>query len=215
MGSGAQSTFCPMDAGALARGVKRLGRQVNHSPLSSAKVKNMYSSTPSPPCCCMVWTRKTAFIYVFKNVPLHLQAFFCLDPINVCKNISICEVIFLLFAFVAVLGREGVSRHKTPIQNITLTGNIGSKHDGSLCNLVLPKPIRPQTRKPPQLTCWQPLRDMHSARELPADSRDCASMQSDYPRAARQHEFAPRHGRHQWTCSAPLHNLRRFSSDTP
>jgi len=39
MGSGAHSTFCSMEIGAFARGVKRLGREVNYSPLSSVKGK--------------------------------------------------------------------------------------------------------------------------------------------------------------------------------
>jgi hypothetical protein len=68
------------------------------------------------------------------------------------------------------LGAKGVSRNKTPIQNITLKGNIGSKYDGSLCNLDLQKPIQPQTRETPQMTCSQQLCDMQSARELAADS---------------------------------------------
>jgi hypothetical protein len=82
-----------------------------------------------------------------------------------CVRVSSFHSLLLLF-----FGAKGVSRNKTPIQNITLTGNIGSKYDGSLCNLVLPKPIQPQPRETPQRTCSQPLRDKQSARELPADS---------------------------------------------
>jgi hypothetical protein len=80
-----------------------------------------------------------------------------------------CEVIFLSFLLL-FFGAKGVCRNQTPIQNIALTGNIGSKYDGSLCNLVLQKPIQPQTRETPQMTCLQQLRDMQSARELAADS---------------------------------------------
>jgi hypothetical protein len=47
----------------------------------------------------MLGTRKTAFIYIVKNVQLNLYAFFCLDPINVCKSISMST----LFSFIIII----------------------------------------------------------------------------------------------------------------
>jgi hypothetical protein len=37
--------------GALSRGVKRPGREADHSPPSSAEVKNAWSYTSTPPIC--------------------------------------------------------------------------------------------------------------------------------------------------------------------
>jgi hypothetical protein len=42
--------------GALSLGVKWLGHEADHSPLSSAKVKNVCSYTSSPPYVFMMWS---------------------------------------------------------------------------------------------------------------------------------------------------------------
>jgi hypothetical protein len=39
----------------FARGIKRQGREANHSRLSSAEVKNAWSYTFTPPYTCMAW----------------------------------------------------------------------------------------------------------------------------------------------------------------
>jgi len=44
-GSGTHTPSCPMGTGVDTRGVRRLGREVNHSPLFSAEFKNIWSYT--------------------------------------------------------------------------------------------------------------------------------------------------------------------------
>jgi hypothetical protein len=48
-GSGAHPASYPMGNGALSVGVKRQGREADHSPPSSAKVKNVWSCTSTSP----------------------------------------------------------------------------------------------------------------------------------------------------------------------
>jgi hypothetical protein len=50
-GSEALPSSYPMGTGALSLGVKRPGREANHSPPSSAEVKNAWSCTSTPPIC--------------------------------------------------------------------------------------------------------------------------------------------------------------------
>jgi hypothetical protein len=50
-GSGVHPTFYPMDNGA---GVKRPGREADHSPPASAEVKKMWIYTYTPPYAIMV-----------------------------------------------------------------------------------------------------------------------------------------------------------------
>jgi hypothetical protein len=45
----------PMVTGALFSGVKQLGCEANHSPPSSANVKNLWSYTSTPPYVCIEW----------------------------------------------------------------------------------------------------------------------------------------------------------------
>jgi hypothetical protein len=54
-GSGAHPTSYPMGTGALSLGVKRLGREADHSPPSSAEVKNAWSYTSTPQYVFMAW----------------------------------------------------------------------------------------------------------------------------------------------------------------
>jgi hypothetical protein len=48
-GFGAHPASYPMGTGALSLGVKRLGRETDHSPPSSVEVKNARSYTSIPP----------------------------------------------------------------------------------------------------------------------------------------------------------------------
>jgi hypothetical protein len=48
-GSGAHPASYPMDTGGSFPGVKRPGREADHSPPSSAEVKNEWSYTSTPP----------------------------------------------------------------------------------------------------------------------------------------------------------------------
>jgi hypothetical protein len=48
-GSGVHPVSYPMDTGGLSLGVKRPGREADHSPPSSAEVKNAWSYTSTPP----------------------------------------------------------------------------------------------------------------------------------------------------------------------
>jgi hypothetical protein len=48
-GSGAHPASYPMDTRGLSLGVKRPGREADHSPTSSAEVKNAWSCTSTPP----------------------------------------------------------------------------------------------------------------------------------------------------------------------
>jgi hypothetical protein len=48
-GSGAHPASYPMGTSALSLGVKRAGREADHSPPSSAEVKNAWSYTSTPP----------------------------------------------------------------------------------------------------------------------------------------------------------------------
>jgi hypothetical protein len=54
-GSGAYPIPYPVGTGVLSSGVKRPGREANHSPPSTAEVKNVYSHTPTPPYVCKPW----------------------------------------------------------------------------------------------------------------------------------------------------------------
>jgi hypothetical protein len=45
----------PLGTGALSQGVKWLGNEADHSPPSSAKVKNAWSYTSTPPYIFMAW----------------------------------------------------------------------------------------------------------------------------------------------------------------
>jgi hypothetical protein len=59
------------ETGTLSRGVKRPGREANHSPVSSVKVKNGWSCTSTPQYVFMAW-------YLVKHgdnftLPVHLQ----------------------------------------------------------------------------------------------------------------------------------------------
>jgi len=49
-----------LGAGTLSLGVKRLGNEANHLPLSSAKVKNEWSCTSSAPCMAFMVCEGTA-----------------------------------------------------------------------------------------------------------------------------------------------------------
>jgi hypothetical protein len=48
-GCGARPASYPMGTGALSMGVKRPRREADHSPLSSAEVKNLWNYTSTPP----------------------------------------------------------------------------------------------------------------------------------------------------------------------
>jgi hypothetical protein len=48
--------------GALTPGVKQLGREVDHSPPSSAKVKSEWSYTSTPPICLHVMVLNYAMV---------------------------------------------------------------------------------------------------------------------------------------------------------
>jgi len=48
-GSGMHPAFYPMDTGGSYPGVKRPGREADHSPPSSPEVKNMWRYTSTPP----------------------------------------------------------------------------------------------------------------------------------------------------------------------
>jgi hypothetical protein len=50
-GSGAHPASYPWVPGALSLGVKQLVREADHSPPSSAEVKNVWSYTSTPPVC--------------------------------------------------------------------------------------------------------------------------------------------------------------------
>jgi hypothetical protein len=52
-GSGAHPAFYPMGTGALCQGVKRPGREADHSPPTSAEVKKMWIFTSTPPYAFM------------------------------------------------------------------------------------------------------------------------------------------------------------------
>jgi hypothetical protein len=54
-GSGAHPTSYPMGTGALSLGVKWPGHEADHSPPTSAEVKNALSSTSTPQYAFMVW----------------------------------------------------------------------------------------------------------------------------------------------------------------
>jgi hypothetical protein len=54
-GSGAHPFSSPVDKGAPSRGVKRPGREADHSRLSSTKVKNAWNCTSTPPNVFMAW----------------------------------------------------------------------------------------------------------------------------------------------------------------
>jgi hypothetical protein len=53
-GSGVKPTSYPMGTGALSQGVKRPGREADHSPPASSEVKKMWIYTPTPPHAFMV-----------------------------------------------------------------------------------------------------------------------------------------------------------------
>jgi len=162
----------------------------------------------------MVWAWKTAFIYVCKDVQLHLYAFFCLHPTNVrktyqCVRLSSFHLFLLLF-----LGAKGVSREKPQyrasflreisVRNTTARSatsspknQFSSRHGRRLYWLVRSSSAICRAHVSCQLILWLFL----YAIWLPT-GRETA-------------RFATSHGRHQQTCNAPPHNLRRFSSDTP
>jgi hypothetical protein len=52
-GYGARPTSCPMGARGSSPGVKRLGREADHSPPSSIEVKNNWIYTSTPLCAFM------------------------------------------------------------------------------------------------------------------------------------------------------------------
>jgi hypothetical protein len=59
-GSGAHPGSYPMGTGGNSPRVKMLGREADHSPLSSAEFKNAWSCTSTPPYIFMAW-------YLFKH----------------------------------------------------------------------------------------------------------------------------------------------------
>jgi hypothetical protein len=52
-GSGVHPTSYPINTGALSPGVKRQGREADHSPPTSAEVKKMWTYTSTPPYAFM------------------------------------------------------------------------------------------------------------------------------------------------------------------
>lgn len=119
----------------------------------------------------MVWTWKTAFIKVFKNVQSHLCAFFRRNPINVCKSISVCEVIFLSFVLVAVLGCERCFQGKNPQYRASHLWGM-SVRNTTACSEISPSKNQFSRRHGRRLY-WlvrSSSEIMQCARELPADS---------------------------------------------
>jgi hypothetical protein len=79
--------------GALSRGVKRPGREADHSPPSSAEVNNVWSYTSTPQYVFMAWClikhrENFTFIYLF------LSEVMTLDFLQ-SKNFGICLCDFL------------------------------------------------------------------------------------------------------------------------
>jgi len=61
--------------GALSLGIKRLGREADHSLPSSAKVKNAWIYTSTPQYVCMVWCLakpRDNFTFTFYLINLYL-----------------------------------------------------------------------------------------------------------------------------------------------
>jgi hypothetical protein len=54
-GKGVHPTTYPMGTGGSFPGVKRPGREADHSPPASAEVKKMWIYTPTPPHAFMAW----------------------------------------------------------------------------------------------------------------------------------------------------------------
>jgi hypothetical protein len=98
-GSGAHPASYPMDTGAFSLAVKRPGREADHSPPSSAEVKNAWSCTSTPPIrlhgdlplpllsvsrksyrciqntCYIVWDRDGGIMW-YHGSPVHRMAYF-------------------------------------------------------------------------------------------------------------------------------------------
>jgi hypothetical protein len=68
--------------GALSLGVKRPGREADHSPLSSAEIKNAWSYTPLPQYTFMAWcfvkARGQLYLYfTFTDIERAVRDFAC------------------------------------------------------------------------------------------------------------------------------------------
>jgi hypothetical protein len=70
-GSGAHPASYPVGKGTLSLGIKRPGRKANHSPRSSAKVKNAWSYTSTPPILLhgvvLRWSTETTLPHLTRN----------------------------------------------------------------------------------------------------------------------------------------------------
>jgi hypothetical protein len=63
-GSGAHPASYSMDTGILFRGIQRPGREADHSPPSSAEVRNEWSYTSNPPIYLHGMVRINLTIYI-------------------------------------------------------------------------------------------------------------------------------------------------------
>jgi hypothetical protein len=76
-GSGAHPASYPMGTRALSPEVKRLEREADHSPPSSAKVKKwveLYLHSPNTPSCCGAqWKHRDNFTFTFTFTPLKVH----------------------------------------------------------------------------------------------------------------------------------------------
>jgi hypothetical protein len=70
IGSGAQPVSYPMGTGALSLGLKRPGREADHSPTSSAEIKNAWSYTALPQHAFVTWCSVKAQeqLYIYEYI---------------------------------------------------------------------------------------------------------------------------------------------------
>jgi hypothetical protein len=86
-GSGAHPASYPMGTGggALSLGVKRPGREADHSPPSSSDVKNAWSYTSTPQYCFMAWClvkHRDNFTFTFNFIS------YLLSLLSPCTHLS-------------------------------------------------------------------------------------------------------------------------------
>jgi hypothetical protein len=103
-GSGVHSTSCPMCMGALSPGVKRLARETDHSPPTSAEVKKtwVYTSTP------LYASWRSAYLVKYRD---KLYFTFTLQkPSQIYLNIyQICEPVPQTL-FISIFGRRTLNK---------------------------------------------------------------------------------------------------------
>jgi hypothetical protein len=84
--------------GALSVGIKRPGREADHSPPSSADVKNAWSYTSTPQYAFMAWcsvkTQGQLHLYLYVSNPMSMHPHMYAERIHFTAVVSTCRYTF-------------------------------------------------------------------------------------------------------------------------